>query len=240
MVSAANLTAVSMDAALLVVAALAQMLVLITRNIDLSIAAVIGLSAYMAASMVQAYPGLDIGIGLATACAVGGVAGLINGLVVTRGKIPAIVVTLASMSIFRGFNSIWAAGDQVSADEVTQAWLDMTGLKIAGVPLIVVIAIVILCAGYVLLYRTALGRESRRLQPGWARLIGIPVDRRIMMAFGMAGLLGSLCGALWASATPPWTLASPRFRTHGLLRPWSAASPSAAARARCWVSSWAR
>ena len=201
MVSAANLTAVSMDAALLVVAALAQMLVLITRNIDLSIAAVIGLSAYMAASMVQAYPGLDIGIGLATACAVGGVAGLINGLVVTRGRIPAIVVTLASMSIFRGFNSIWAAGDQISADEVTQAWLDMTGLKIAGVPLIVVIAIVILCAGYVLLYRTATGRElfATGSNPDGARLIGIPVDRRILLAFGMAGLLGGLCGALWAS-----------------------------------------
>ncbi|TRC84568.1 ATP-binding cassette domain-containing protein [Mesorhizobium sp. WSM4303] len=201
MVSAANLTAVSMDAALLVVAALAQMLVLITRNIDLSIAAVIGLSAYMAASMVQAYPGLDIGIGLVTACAVGGFAGLLNGLVVTRGKIPAIVVTLASMSIFRGFNSIWAAGDQVSADEVTQAWLDMTGLKIAGVPLIVVIAIVILCAGYVLLYRTAIGRElfATGSNPDGARLIGIPVDRRILLAFGMAGLLGGLCGALWAS-----------------------------------------
>ncbi|MER9272691.1 ATP-binding cassette domain-containing protein [Mesorhizobium sp. M0643] len=201
MVSAANLTAVSMDAALLVVAALAQMLVLITRNIDLSIAAVIGLSAYMAASMVQAYPGLDIGIGLITACAVGGVAGLINGLVVTRGKIPAIVVTLASMSIFRGFNSIWAAGDQISADEVTQAWLDMTGLKIAGVPLIVVIAIVILCLGYVLLNRTAIGRElfAAGSNPDGARLIGIPVDRRILLAFGMAGLLGGLCGALWAS-----------------------------------------
>ncbi|MER8765559.1 MULTISPECIES: ATP-binding cassette domain-containing protein [unclassified Mesorhizobium] len=201
MVSAANLTAVSMDAALLVVAALAQMLVLITRNIDLSIAAVIGLSAYMAASMVQAYPGLDIGIGLITACAVGGVAGLINGLVVTRGKIPAIVVTLASMSIFRGFNSIWAAGDQISADEVTQAWLDMTGLKITGVPLIVVIAIVILCLGYVLLYRTAIGRElfAAGSNPDGARLIGIPVDRRILLAFGMAGLLGGLCGALWAS-----------------------------------------
>ncbi|MDQ6434359.1 ATP-binding cassette domain-containing protein [Mesorhizobium sp. LHD-90] len=201
MVSAANLTAVSMDAALLVVAALAQMLVLITRNIDLSIAAVIGLSAYMAASMVQTYPGLDIGVGLATACAVGGVAGLLNGLVVTGGRIPAIVVTLASMSIFRGFNSIWAAGDQVSADEVTQAWLDMTGLKIVGVPLIVVIALVILCAGYVLLYRTAVGRElfATGSNPDGARLIGIPVDRRILMAFGMAGLLGGLCGALWAS-----------------------------------------
>ncbi len=201
MVSAANLTAVSMDAALLIVAALAQMLVLITRNIDLSIASIIGLSAYMAASMVQAHPELDIVIGLVTACMVGTAMGLLNGLVITKGKIPAIVVTLASMSIYRGFDSLWAAGDQISADEVTQAWLNMTGLKIAGVPLIVAIAAAILGMAYVLLNRTPVGRElfATGSNPDGARLIGIPVDRRIVMAFGLAGLLGGICGALWAS-----------------------------------------
>lgn len=199
--SAANITAVSMDASLLVIAALAQMLVLITRNIDLSIASVIGLSAYLAASMVQSYPGLDILVGLSTACAVGLAAGLLNGLVVTKGNIPAIVVTLASMSIFRGFVSLWAAGDQVSADEVTQSWLDMTNQRILGVPLIVLIAIFVVVAGYVILYRTAFGRElfAAGSNPEGARLIGIPVDRRILAAFALAGLLGGLCGALWAS-----------------------------------------
>ena len=201
MLSAANITAVAMDASLLIVAALAQMLVLLTRNIDLSIASVIGLSAYMAASMVQAHPGIDIAIGISAACAVGLAAGLINGLVVTKGKIPAIVVTLASMSILRGFNSLWAAGDQVSADEVTQTWLDMTSHKILGLPLIVVLAAVILAASYVLLYRTAFGRElyATGSNPDGARLIGIPADRRIIAAFAIAGLLGGICGALWAS-----------------------------------------
>jgi len=201
MISVANLTAVSIDAALLIVAVLAQMLVLITRNIDLSIAAIIGLSAYMAASMVQSHPEMGIVVGVGTACLVGATAGLLNGLVVTRGKIPAIVVTLASMSIFRGFNSLWAAGDQISADEVTQAWLDMTGLRILGIPFIVVIAIVILAGAYVLLYRLPIGRElfASGSNPDGARLIGIPVDRRILMAFGLAGLLGGICGALWAS-----------------------------------------
>lgn len=201
MLSAANITAVAMDASLLIVAALAQMLVLLTRNIDLSIASVIGLSAYMAASMVQAHPGIDIAIGISAACAVGLAAGLINGLIVTKGKIPAIVVTLASMSILRGFNSLWAAGDQVSADEVTQTWLDMTSHKILGLPLIVVLAAVILAASYVLLYRTAFGRElyATGSNPDGARLIGIPADRRIIAAFAIAGLLGGICGALWAS-----------------------------------------
>ncbi|MEJ6782177.1 ATP-binding cassette domain-containing protein [Aminobacter sp. Piv2-1] len=201
MLSAANVTAVAMDASLLIVAALAQMLVLLTRNIDLSIASVIGLAAYMAASMVQAHPGIDIAVGVSAACAVGLAAGLLNGLIVTKGKIPAIVVTLASMSILRGFNSLWAAGDQVSADEVTQTWLDMTSHKVLGLPLIVVLAAVILAASYVLLYRTAFGRElyATGSNPDGARLIGIPADRRIIAAFAIAGLLGGICGALWAS-----------------------------------------
>ena len=192
---------VSTSVAIVALIAVGQAFVVLTRNIDLSIASVIGLSAYLAASMVQAYPEMGIVIGLSTACAVGLAAGLLNGLVVTRGKIPAIVVTLASMSIFRGFNSLWAAGNQVSADEVTDSWLAMTSLRVAGAPLIVLIAGAVLAAGYVFLYRTALGRElfATGSNPDGARLIGIPADRRILLAFSIAGLLGGLCGALWAS-----------------------------------------
>ena len=201
MLSPANITAVAMDAALLIVAALAQMLVLITRNIDLTVASVIGLAAYISASMVQAYPGLDVFVGLSAGCLVGLAAGLLNGLIVTKGQIPAIVVTLAGMSIYRGFDSLWAAGDQISADEVTQAWLDMTNHKIAGVPMIVLIAAAVVAVGYVVLYRTAFGRElyATGSNPEGAKLIGIPVGRRILAAFAIAGLLGGLCGALWAS-----------------------------------------
>ena len=109
------------------------------------------------------------------------------------------------MSIFRGFNSIWAAGDQISADEVTQAWLDMTGLKIVGVPLIVVIAIVILCAGYVLLYRTAIGRElfATGSNPDGARLIGIPVDRRILWPSAWPACSAACAARSGHPATPP-------------------------------------
>jgi ribose/xylose/arabinose/galactoside ABC-type transport system permease subunit len=75
MLSAANLTALSMDAALLIIVAIAQMLVVITRNIDLSVASVIGLAAYAAASTLHAHP--EIGVGGATllSCGVGLICG---------------------------------------------------------------------------------------------------------------------------------------------------------------------
>ena len=199
--SAANLTAVSMDVALLMVAALGQMLVLITRNIDLSVASIIGLAAYLSASALSAHPAIGPIGGLFIACSVGIAAGLINGALVTFGRIPAIVVTLGTLSIYRGLNSLWAAGDQVSADEVPISWLNMTGTKLAGVPLIVVVTLLILLTASYLLNNTGIGRElfATGSNPDGAELVGIPQRRRILLAFALAGLLAGICGALWAS-----------------------------------------
>ena len=201
MLSGANLSALAMDAGLLMIVAIAQMLVLITRSIDLSVAAIIGLAAYGAASTLHAHPDIGVIGGVLLACGIGLVAGLVNGLIITYGRVPAIVVTLGTMSVFRGINSIWAGGTQVSADQVPQSWLDMTSANILGVPAIILIAIVtLLIAGYVLRY-TSLGRELYAIgsNPDGARLIGIPARPRILLAFAAAGLLAGFDGALWAS-----------------------------------------
>ncbi|MGL4962173.1 MAG: ATP-binding cassette domain-containing protein [Inquilinus sp.] len=196
-----NLTAISMDAALLIIVAVAQMLIIVTRNIDLSIASVIGLSAYAAASVMQADPALGIAAGLGTACAVGVACGLLNGLVITRGGVPSIVVTLGTLAVFRGVNSMVAGGKQISADQVPQAWLDMTSARLAGVPGVVVIAAAVLLAAALALRRLPAGRELYAIgsNPDGARLIGIRTDRRVLTTFAVAGLLAGLDGALWAS-----------------------------------------
>ena len=199
--SAANLTTVAMDAALLMVVTLAQMLVLVTRNIDLSVASVIGLAAYGSASVMQSNPEIGIISGVAAACGIGMLCGLFNGVIVTFGRVPAIVVTLGTLSVFRGLNSLWAGGKQISADKVPQAWLDMTSARVLGIPLVILIAVVILAVAAALLSRTAKGRELFAIgsNPGGAELIGIPAKRRILMAFTIAGILAGFAGALWAS-----------------------------------------
>ena len=118
MVSPGNLLSISLDVSLLAVVAVAQMLVMVTRGIDLSVASVIGLSAYGAASLMHADPGLGVGAGLAAASVLGLACGVLNGLVITRGAVPAIVVTLGTLSIYRGIVSMWAGGHQISADQV--------------------------------------------------------------------------------------------------------------------------
>ena len=112
------------------------MLVMLTRNIDLSVASVIGLSAYGAAEL-HAQPSRPavvrggIAVGLRRS---GSPCGLLNGLVVTVGRVPAIVVTLGTLTVLRGLTSLWAGGKQISADQVPQAWLDLTSASILGIP----------------------------------------------------------------------------------------------------------
>ena len=201
MLSGANLSALAMDAGLLMIVALAQMLVIVTRSIDLSVAAIIGLAAYGAASTLHAHPEIGVFGGVLLACAIGLAAGLLNGLIVTYGRVPAIVVTLGTMSIFRGINSLWAAGMQVSADQVPQSWLDMTATEILGIPAVLIIAVLTLGAVGYFLRSTSIGREFYAIgsNPDGAKLIGIPARSRVLLAFCMSGLLAGFDGALWAS-----------------------------------------
>jgi rhamnose transport system ATP-binding protein len=199
--SPANLTTVAMDAALLMIVAFAEMLVLLTRNIDLSIASTIGLSAYGSALAMHNLPQLGVGFGIAVATAIGLACGAFNGVVVTYGRVPAIVATLGTLSVFRGLDSLWAGGKQISADQVPQAWLDMTSAKLFGAPMLLFIGLAVVMAGAFLLNRTIFGRELFAIgsNPAGAALIGVRSRRRILSAFSLAGALTGLTGALWAS-----------------------------------------
>ena len=147
---------------------------MLTRNIDLSVASVIGLSAYGSAELScrpipsSAWPAAIA----ARPAAIGLACGLLNGLVVTLGRVPAIVVTLGTLSVFRGLNSLWAGGKQISADQVPQAWLDMTSAKRrSACPAVVLIALATLVVIAFVLQR--LRRRPRalrhRLQSGRRR-----------------------------------------------------------------------
>ena len=201
MIGGENLTAIAMDAALLMIVAVGQMLVMLTRNIDLSVASVIGLSAYGAASFMHNHPASPVLMGVGIASLIGLGCGLLNGLVVTVGGVPSIVVTLGSLAVFRGLVSLWAGGRQISADQVPQAWLDMTGARILGVPAVVLIALAALVAIATILHRLASGREIYAIgsNPDGAALIGIRTTLLVLCVFAAAGLLAGFDGALWAS-----------------------------------------
>jgi len=201
MIGAQNLTAIAMDSALLMIVAVAQMLVLLTRNIDLSVASVIGLSAYGAARFVHLHPQSPVLAGIGVAILIGLACGGLNGVVVTIGRVPAIVVTLGTLSVFRGLNSLWAGGKQISADQVPQSWLDLTSSKILGIPAVILVAIATLVSIGIALRRVPYGRELYAIgsNPDGAALIGIRSKTVVLGAFMLAGMLAGFDGALWAS-----------------------------------------
>jgi len=201
MIGGENLTAIAMDAALLMIVAVGQLLVMLTRNIDLSVASIIGLSAYGAASFMHNHPASPVLLGVGVASLVGLGCGILNGLVVTLGRVPSIVVTLGSLAVFRGLVSLWASGRQISADQVPQAWLDMTGARVLGFPAVVLIALAALVAIGAILRGFATGREIYAIgsNPDGAALIGIRTTLLVLGVFSAAGLLAGFDGALWAS-----------------------------------------
>jgi rhamnose transport system ATP-binding protein len=111
------------------------------------------------------------------------------------------VATLGTMSVFRGANSLWAGGKQISADQVPQAWLDLTSTRVLGVPGVVLIALAALVVVGLALRFLPAGRELFAIgsNPDGAKLIGIPVASRVLAAFAIAGLLAGFDGGLWAS-----------------------------------------
>jgi rhamnose transport system permease protein len=188
-------------AAIIMVLAVGQAIVVITRNIDLSVGSVLGLSAFAVGSLLQAAPGTPVVVALVVGLLFGAMCGVVNGALVRFGNVPALVVTLGTLYAFRGIAYFWAGGQQINADELPPAFLAFGTATVLGIPWLIVIAVlVVLCAGFVLRSYRA-GRELYAMgsNPEAARLAGIPVGRRTLAAFVLSGALAGLAGVLFAA-----------------------------------------
>jgi rhamnose transport system permease protein len=181
--------------------ALGETMVVISRNYDLSVGSVLGLSAYLSANLFGQHPGIPIivvflaGLGIGLAC------GLVNGIMVSAGRVPSLVVTLATLYIFRGVDILIVGGKEVVASSLPSAFLNIPRATVIGIPdLAIAIAVVIgIGAYYLRSFRS--GRELYAIgsNPDAARLAGIPVGRRVFVAFTVSGAIAGVAGVLWAA-----------------------------------------
>ncbi len=199
-----NLADIGDYSALIGLVCLGEMLVILTRNIDLSVASVIGLSAYCAAWAMREIDGAPVVLGLGVGIGAGVACGLFNGLCVAYGRVPSIVVTLGTLAVFRGLLSELSSGDRVKPTDVSAAWLAFSKDSLGPISLVVAVAIVAFTIVGLLLTRTRQGREIYFVgsNPAGARLLGMPARRRICGAFVASGLLAGTAGAIWASYYP--------------------------------------
>ena len=198
---AANVLDLVTTSSMLGIVVLGQMLVMLTRNIDLSVGSIIGLSAFLSTGFMKYNPHAPVLVGIAVAIGIGIVCGLINGLIVAYGGVPSIVVTLGTLAIYRGIDSVVASGVQFSTNDVPPAWVRWAIHETFGVSTIVWIAVIIFVALGFVLSRTEIGREifATGSNPAGAELIGMRAKRRVLLAFVASGTFAGLYGALTAS-----------------------------------------
>ena len=199
--SAASLDTLLTDGGILAMMALVQMLALITGGIDLSIAATMALVGMATALMSRAYPELPVVLTVASSLALGLIAGAINAVLIAGVGIPPIVVTLGTMSIYRGAVFLVSGGAWVNAHEFGRGYLEWATARSLGLTHIVWIAIAVILAGHVVLNHARTGRALYALggNRAAARYVGIDESRVVLRVYCLTGAISGLAGYLWVA-----------------------------------------
>ena len=196
-----NLEQIALSATLVCIVALGEAFVIIARQIDLSVGAIVATSAFISASWLEHHPHSSILFVVLIGCAVGGGLGVVNAMLVTVFRIPAIVATLGTLAMYRGGVIVLAGGRQISATVLPDSYGDIARTYFFGVPLLVWLAI-LFTVGFGLAARfTRTGRNLYALGSNQesARFAGINERRHIGLVFVLSGLLCGLVGVLWGA-----------------------------------------
>jgi len=194
-----NIRSIFFVAAVLVIATLAQTMVVVTRNIDLSIGAVMAGSAYFSLLLVDAHPALGVLL-LPMAIVVGALMGAINGIIVAFIGIPSLIATLGTLSLFRGL--IYASGDgrQINVGSVPGWLLTFVGARPLGIPALAIVGVLAVIVMGIVFQRTSFGRNlfavGSNAQAG--DFYGLPRRATVFQAFVLSGALAAVAGVFLA------------------------------------------
>ena len=200
-VSPGNLAEIFNDTSILLILALGQMMVLLTKGIDLSMAANLALTGMIVALLNFQHPEIPVWalILLATAC--GLVMGMINGLLVWKLGIPAIVVTLGTMSIYRGIIFLLSNGGWINSHQMSDSFLALPRFALLGLPVLswCAIAAVIVVSYFLRYSRTGRALYTAGGNATAAYYTGINAGKMQFISFCLSGALAGFCGYLWIS-----------------------------------------
>jgi len=186
-----------LNAAIGVIVAAGQATVVITRNVDLSVGSTLGIAAFAAGDHLQ--HGGSPAAAVTIAVAVGAGVGVLNGVLVGFGRVPSLVVTLGTLYVVRGLDSIWIGPRQIVAHDLPAGYVRLGHGGPFPLPYLAVVAVaVLLVLGFSLHWYRG-GRELYAIgsHPQAARLVGISVRRRVTVAYVVCGALAGLAGALY-------------------------------------------
>ncbi len=192
--------------AMITVVAVEQTLVIITRNVDLSVGSIVGFTAYFLGRQLSIFDDMNPVLAVTLAMSVGAAFGFLNGLLVAYGRIPSIVVTLGTLALYRGFLVEYSGARSIATRELPDWIKDLPQLTVFQIgelemrilPLIALDVVVIF--QFVLLY-TAFGRRLYAVgsSPEAAKMAGISSTRLVLIAFIISGALSGLGGFFYLS-----------------------------------------
>ena len=200
-VSPGSLVSLFNDTSILIMVALGQMTVILTKSIDLSPGANIALTGVLVALINAAYPEFPVPLLMVVAALIGLGLGAFNGTMVWLVGIPPIVVTLGTLSIFRGLAFVASGGTSIVGRSMSAAFIAIPRTDILGLPAMSWFAIIAVVIFALLLRYAKIGRAffAAGGNPNAAVYAGIDVGRTQFVAFCISGAIAGFCGYLWAS-----------------------------------------
>ena len=175
-------------------------MVLFTRNLDVSVGSIMGFAAYLTADFAARHHGIGP-ILIIMPLAIGGALGAINGVLVAYGEVSPLIATLGTMSLYRGMTYIYAHGQQVTSSNLP-GWMNASAdLRIAGIPAIVILSVIVICVLAFLLRFYPIGRQIYAVgsNPPASAFFGLRTKRIVLFAYVVTGVLCGLAGFLYAA-----------------------------------------
>jgi len=199
-----NIRSILLWTPLLMIIACGEMMVIITRGIDVSVGSMLAFSGMVVGMLFRDYPEFNIFLGVFLGILIGSGLGAINGLLVAWAKIPPIITTLGTLSVYRGLTFIVSGGRQIDPNHIPPAlirWSQRGPFGLQWIPWVVIVALVVAVLAAVFLRYTKRGRNIYAIggNPDAAKLRGIPVESTIFLVYVVTGAAAGLAGILYAS-----------------------------------------
>jgi len=196
-----NLSAILSSVGILMVVGAGQTLVIVTRNIDLSVGSTLGMAAMVMGMVARSRPDFPIMGLILIAMVVGGICGLINGFLVSFGKIPSIIATLGTLAIFRGAVFLVSDNVQIDPEDVPKDIISLATTSPIGIPWLLIFALLAIVLVWFVSSQTLLGKRIYAVgsNPEGAISRGLSFNRITIMVFVFIGVLAGLGGVLYTA-----------------------------------------
>ena len=175
--------------------------VILTGGIDLSVGSILGFSGAIAASLISG--GTNIWLALLAALVIGAIGGIINGLIITKGKVQPFIATLAMMILLRGMTMVFTSGKAipVSGAHVSAIFRKLGAGTVLSIPVPIIIMAIIFVVCYFILTQTQFGRHIYAVggNEEASLLSGVNITKIKITAYAISGVLAAIAGIIVTS-----------------------------------------